>query len=210
LRSMRRILTAGLDGTERGSFEALEHAGRRYVAMLPQASQAKLRAGWGCCGELGQVWPLRNVWVGITAENQAQFDKRVYWLESIPAYKRWVSVEPLLGLLRFGHMKRLLDWIVVGGESGNKARIMQKDWLQAVVNEAQREFWGGPVPAYFKQWGAWGPVYDIGEGEAIAGRSSYVEQVGGVRYVKVGKKRAGNVLNGERIEQFPAFWKPNE
>ena len=72
------------------------------------------------------VWPLPNVWLGVSVENQAMADERIPLLLDTPAAVRFLSVEPLLGPVylvavheRLGaaYDDRLIDWIIVGGES---------------------------------------------------------------------------------------------
>jgi protein gp37 len=89
-------------------------------------------------------WPLNNVWLGVTTENQEQADKRISILLQIPAKVRFISCEPLLNEI---HIERYLisgadgfpeemdkyhdwiDWVIVGPETGPKARPMQKEWI---------------------------------------------------------------------------------
>lgn len=92
-------------------------------------------------------WPLPNVWLGVSAEDQRTFDDRVPDLLQTPAAVRWVSAEPLLGpidvsagivdaLHRSGRAPRLeLDWIVVGGESGPGARPCALEWIESIVDQ---------------------------------------------------------------------------
>ena len=86
-------------------------------------------------------WPLPNVWLGVSTERQKEADERVPDLVATPAAKRFVSAEPLLGPIDFrrwtivgpegGHeyaysRSQLIDWIIVGGESGHGARPMER------------------------------------------------------------------------------------
>jgi protein gp37 len=69
--------------------------------------------GWG---------PLPNhIWLGVTAENQEQADKRIPILLQIPAAVRFVSIEPMLGYVEISNFKGI-DWVIVGAESGPKRR----------------------------------------------------------------------------------------
>lgn len=129
-------------------------------------------------------WPLPNVWLGVSAENQKTADKRVPLLLDTPATIRWVSAEPLLGPVDFRHRPATggryddwlagehwypgagsinsetyrdhprLNWLVVGGESGKNARPMHPDWARSIRNQCK----GAGVPFFFKQWGEWLPV----------------------------------------------------
>jgi len=96
-------------------------------------------------------WPLSNVWLGVSAEDQRWADVRVPVLLDTPAAVRFVSAEPLLGPL---HLPEAwaggLDWVIVGGESGPGARRMEPDWAATLVGRC-REL--GVAP-FVKQLGA--------------------------------------------------------
>jgi protein gp37 len=81
------------------------------------------------------TWPARghlsNVWLGTTAENQQEADRRIPHLLSVPAAVHFLSCEPLLGAVHLpapGAYQHHLDWVIVGGESGGKARLMEEPW----------------------------------------------------------------------------------
>lgn len=93
------------------------------------------------------VWPLPNVWLGVSAENQACFDARVPILLECPAAVRWVSLEPLLGPIDLSAHIHGLDWVVVGGESGPGARPCDVEWIEGIVAQCQR----AQVPVFVKQ-----------------------------------------------------------
>ncbi|OPY78084.1 MAG: Phage protein Gp37/Gp68 [Syntrophorhabdus sp. PtaU1.Bin153] len=113
-----------------------------------------------------------NLWLGVTAENQEQADKRIPILLQIPAAKRFVSVEPMLGLVELraylSHKhtcrcpecyhrafdptnRRPLDWIICGGETGPHARPMHPDWVYSLKDQCV----AAGVPFFFKGWGEW-------------------------------------------------------
>jgi protein gp37 len=81
----------------------------------------------------GDAWPLPNVWLGVSAENQAAADERIPLLLECPAAVRWVSAEPLLGPIDVNTV--LLDWVVVGCESGPGARPMLLDWVRSIRDQ---------------------------------------------------------------------------
>lgn len=91
-------------------------------------------------------WPS-NVWMGTTVEDQGEYDKRVPDLMELPAPIRFLSMEPLLGLVM---IKDKLDWIIVGGESGNGARKMEGEWIGAVMGACMFE----KIPLFVKQMGS--------------------------------------------------------
>lgn len=79
--------------------------------------------------------PLPNVWLGVSAEDQRRWDERVADLESTPSAVRFVSMEPMLEPIRIDDALEL-DWIIVGAESGSKARWMDHDWIRPVRDQA--------------------------------------------------------------------------
>lgn len=95
-------------------------------------------------------WPLSNVILGTSVESQSEME-RVRWLAYTDAAHRFVSAEPLLGHLDF-HRDLLgrIDWVVVGGESGPKARPCRLEWIQGVLLQCHAQ----GVPAFVKQVGA--------------------------------------------------------
>ncbi len=94
-------------------------------------------------------WPP-NVWMGTSIENQ-DYLWRCERLLRLPAAVLFLSLEPLLGPIRFDNLVGI-DWVIVGGESGPKARPMQPDWVRQVRTQCVRF----DVPFFFKQWGAYG------------------------------------------------------
>ncbi|QBP29731.1 hypothetical protein SEA_TYPHA_76 [Mycobacterium phage Typha] len=113
------------------------------------------------------TWPLPNVWVGVSAEDQQWADIRVPALFDTPAAVRWVSVEPMLGQIKLPFCKidpktyavTGLDWVVAGGESGRGARPMHPVWVQSLRDQCDQM----NVPFLFKQWGAWAPARGAGQ-----------------------------------------------
>ena len=115
------------------------------------------------------TWPLRNVWLGVSVEDQTTADDRISILiERIPAAVRFASYEPALGpvslwaFLKGETRDRCvatlggapntpgLDWVIVGGESGNGARPFDVQWAQSVVEQCR----AAEVPCFVKQLGA--------------------------------------------------------
>ncbi|MBI4695508.1 MAG: phage Gp37/Gp68 family protein [Gammaproteobacteria bacterium] len=92
-----------------------------------------------------------NVWLGVSVENRAHGIPRIGHLREVGARVRFLSIEPLLEDL--GKLDlRGIQWVIVGGESGHKARPMQKDWVLNIKRQAE----ASGVPFFFKQWGRWG------------------------------------------------------
>jgi protein gp37 len=91
-------------------------------------------------------WPT-NVWMGVSVENSKVID-RVFDLQNIPAYIRFLSCEPLIGEIN-GLPLEGIKWVIVGGESGPKARPMKKEWAESILLQCRK----AGVPFFFKQWG---------------------------------------------------------
>lgn len=123
------------------------------------------------------TWPLPNVWLGVSAERQQELDERVVDLVATPASVRFISAEPLLGpldvLAALAHAQttragdtvaRLLQWLIVGSESGRNARPMDPNWahsLQAQCSAAGIAFFmkqmSGPGGRAIKDMAAFPP-----------------------------------------------------
>lgn len=104
-------------------------------------------------------WPLPNVWMGTSAEDQPTFDLRVPFLRETPAAVRFVSLEPMIGAINVrayvvgkaeSRSPWSLDWVIVGGESGPKARPFDIQWARDIVVQCQAD----GVPVFVKQVGA--------------------------------------------------------
>lgn len=92
-----------------------------------------------------------NAWMGVSVEDQKYGVPRINHLRKVPATIRFLSVEPLLenvGKLDLSG----IHWVIVGGESGPKARPMEKAWALAVQHQCEDQ----NVAFFFKQWGGWG------------------------------------------------------
>lgn len=92
-------------------------------------------------------FPPQNIWLGTSVENQEVTD-RISHLKEIPASVRFLSLEPLLGPLPGLNLDGV-DWVIVGGESGNGARKMKEEWVVEIKNQCEK----AGVPFFFKQWG---------------------------------------------------------
>ncbi|MFA5186376.1 MAG: phage Gp37/Gp68 family protein [Patescibacteria group bacterium] len=107
-------------------------------------------------------WPLPNVWLGVSCEDQSMLAKRVLPLLQTPAAIRWVSLEPLLAPIRFianrfdplvgmdierPNIRSKIDWVVVGAESGPGARPMNEDWVRSIRDECKEV----GTPFFYKQ-----------------------------------------------------------
>lgn len=172
-------------------------------------------------------WPLPNVWLGVSVEDQNAADERIPLLLQTPAAIRWLSCEPLLGQVNLFKAGALeggftceaefsahgnVDWVVVGGESGPHARPMHPDWARSLRDQC--EFAG--VPFHFKQWGEWttadcsnfDPIKHLLIGIGLDGkdhsRTPHEQLPEGVQLLaKVGKGAAGRELDGRVWDEYP-------
>lgn len=173
-------------------------------------------------------WPLPNVWLGVSVENQATADERIPLLLQTPAAVRWISAEPLIGPVDISQWIdpdyftgcaddgiKGLHWVVAGGESGSNARPMHPDWARSLRDQCQE----AGVPFLFKQHGEWlatsfcdddmamlpskRTVY-VGHDGIFHDGSSGVDFFGGEEETAwVGKKAAGRVLDGRTWDEYP-------
>jgi len=92
-----------------------------------------------------------NVWLGVSVENRKHGVPRIDVLREIEASVRFLSIEPLLEDL--GEIDLTgIQWAIVGGESGPKARPMKREWVDSIKQQCDQ----ADVAFFFKQWGAWG------------------------------------------------------
>jgi len=113
-----------------------------------QAPSLSRNAGETC----RRAWPLPNVWIGASVEDQQRADERIPHLLRIPAAVRFVSHEPALGPVDFGGaiVRRSINWLIVGGESGPNARPFDVAWAHSAVEQCR----AAGVPCFVKQIGA--------------------------------------------------------
>lgn len=142
-------------------------------------------------------WPLPNVWLGTSVEDQATADARIPHLLDTPAAVRFISAEPLLGPVDLhsalcretGSCPTCpaclggIHWVIVGGESGPGARPMHPDWARSLRGQCA----AAGVPFFFKQWGEWAPNESQG--------ADYAQ--------RIGKCAAGRLLDGVTHDAMP-------
>jgi protein gp37 len=106
---------------------------------------------------------MPNVWIGVSIEDQQRADERLPHLAEIPARVKFLSIEPLLGPIILngwdGRVQRnwlvsshprSIDWVIIGGESGNSARSCTVDWIMGLVHTCR----AAGVPVFVKQVGS--------------------------------------------------------
>jgi protein gp37 len=103
-----------------------------------------------------------NVWMGVSVENQ-RWASRIDDLRRVPAATRFLSCEPLLGPLELN--LRGIHWVIVGGESGHRARRMHPEWVRDIRDQCQ----AAGVAFFFKQWGAYDEC-GVRRGKGVSGR----------------------------------------
>lgn len=163
--------------------------------------------------------PCMNLWLGVTVENQKAADERIPWLLRTPAAVRFLSCEPLLELIDLQkwlcpypdcgnvaedgtcasslnptpecHIASCpmtdiqgISWVITGGESGTDARPMHPDWARSLRDQCQ----ASSTAFFFKQWGDIVYISDDPQEKLI---------------VRIGKKRAGHLLDGRAWQEFP-------
>lgn len=167
----------------------------------------------GALDHFYRVWkygpkPFPNLWLGVSAENQRRADERIPVLLEIPAVRRFVSIEPMLGPVdlrrAFGtegprqtYIEQL-DWVICGGETGPGARPLHPDWVRSLRDQCQ----AAGVPFFFKSWGDWYPNWSEMPRDDIDYGKPHVS-VGGLSFVRCGKKQAGRMLDGRTWDEEP-------
>jgi len=193
-------------------------------------------------------WPA-NVWIGTSVENQEAADERIPYLLRVPARVRFLSCEPLLGPLdlssylvpqwysedrpapkgigfpetvQAARLRPRVDWVIVGGESGPKARPMHPNWAVSLRDQCMI----AGVAFHFKQWGEYRLWSEKADGLHL-GEWVIVKPNGAIHYgwkgftnpnpahvatapqgsvclARVGKKAAGRLLDGQEHNAVPA------
>ena len=95
------------------------------------------------------TWPWRHIWLGTTAENQGEHDRRWPLLARTGAYVRFLSCEPLLGPIILDGRGPYPDWIITGGESGPSHRGVNPDWIRSLRDQCADR----GIAFHHKQWG---------------------------------------------------------
>lgn len=173
------------------TFQVLTKRAKRMQAYIAEVmhdqdlglSRFGIAALWrGLHGPEGHcpAWPLPNVWLGVSAEDQTRADERIPLLLQTPAAVRFVSCEPLLGPIDLTEIEHApahclhalagikaetdgtasygarLDWVIVGGESGPGARPMHPGWARTLRDQCA----AADVPFFMKQMTKKAPIPD--------------------------------------------------
>jgi protein gp37 len=176
------------------------------------------RIAWGQSWKIN-AWPLPNLGLGVSAEDQERADERIPDLLQTPAAMRFVSEEPLLGPISHRWAKweplkigfngqfdglRGIHWVICGGESGPGARPMHPDWPRGLRDQCQ----AAGVPFFFKQWGEWLPTgqkqhYSLATLIDPPDDRTPGQPMGDAYIYRVGKKSAGRLLDGRVWDEMP-------
>lgn len=174
-----------------------------------------------------------HIWLGVTVCTQEEADEKIPILLGTPSHHRFVSIEPMLGPVDlrtwFDPFRKLdgvyrklikqdmfnldqvdslrakpeIDWVIVGGESGAKARPIHPGWAASIRDQCQ----SASVPFFFKQWGEWAPRYDpdhpIPEYKTAADILKALNGFQAPPYCKKGNHAAGHLLDGKEYREFP-------
>lgn len=130
--------------------------------------------------DTADAWPLPNVWLGTSCEDQETADERIPQLLQCPAAVRFVSAEPLLAAVDIRRRwiddswttthGNQLDWVIVGGESGPDARVCELGWVTDIVEQCS----DASVPVFVKQLGSRPLARLRGASAALCGPSSWI------------------------------------
>lgn len=158
--------------------------------------------------------PPKNVMFGTSVSDQKSANDLIPKLAAVEGYK-FLSIEPLLGEIDITKKTinytstwqplsfiEVVDWVIVGGESGFGARPMDPKWVISLQEQCAES----GVPFFFKQWGEWHPMGQVlADGTMNCLDKGEINNLQSMRpATKVGKKAAGSYLNGKEIKQLPA------
>ncbi len=181
----------------------------------------------------GWTWPLPNVWLGVSTEDQQWADIRIPALLETPAAVRFISAEPLLGPIDLANVggrnvvtgegnrvafttvrsprethiitPTCIAWVIVGGESGRGARPMNPNWVLDLRDQCRT----ARIPFLFKQWGEYQHLGFVREDTGIGplGPGELLLEANAHGFVplmrRVGKKQAGRMLGGRTWDEYP-------
>ncbi|WP_157040146.1 DUF5131 family protein [Pelobacter propionicus] len=169
----------------------------------PADSMGRILKDHGEWGYIEKLFPLPNLIGCVTTENQQAVDKRIPDFLKTPFRTRLVLAEPLLGAISLLGSKDLVHGVLAGGESGNSARPSHPDWFRQLRDQCGHD----DLPFFFKAWGEWLP-----HGQEVMNSlllpndlpaASWYRWQDGNRSIKVGKRGAGRLLDGQEHNDLP-------
>ncbi len=203
MQDVRARLFRLIDATPNLDWLVLTKRPENIAAMMPERNAAadRSRAGEVVCAADFAPGVRPNVWLGTSVENQQTADERIPHLLRVPAAVRFLSCEPLLGPVELSNLSGRTDaveqwgrqslegiqWVIVGGESGAKARTMQPAWARMLRDQCLPQ----KVAYFFKQWGTPHhlPLADL-NAMLDAG-------------LNAGEHHGGDMLDGRQWHEFP-------
>jgi len=158
------------------TFQCLTKRAKRMQAYMAADRRDQINAIGGLLVQWADMedfveWPLPNVWLGVSVEDQPRADERIPHLLATPAAVRFISAEPLLSAISFrvpfsgakvnallGALPAVppLSWVIAGGESGPDARPMHPDWARSLRDQCE----AAVVPFFMKQMTKKAPIPD--------------------------------------------------
>ena len=197
-------------------FDALETPFKATIILLtkrPERMAHYLRKRWT------YGYQPQFIWGGTSIEDQPAADVRIPMLRRVPVAVRFLSVEPLLEQVHLAldpgmEVSRGIHWVIVGGESGAQARPMHPSWARSLRDQCL----SANVPVFFKQIGEWtwhDDPYVPGAETRVLFRDGSMSAYpcdydpidwarrGACLVRRVGKKRAGRLLDGLEWNQWP-------
>lgn len=217
-----------------GTFRDVRVAAKAKIlssSVLPfkLPDEAVFDAGRVARGESWEItkWPLANVWLGVSVEDQKTADERIQLITQVPAAKRFVSYEPALAAVDFLYPESLwpkgpqtccdgrecgcmgrpvepwmiygIDWIIVGGESGPRARPFNTEWARSTIRQCRESY----TACFVKQLG--GKCMDGSIGTGVPGFGGYSDGV--IPVQRVLRDRKGGTMSewpeDLRVREFP-------
>lgn len=145
-----------------------------------------------------------NVWVGATVVTQEEADRDIPKLLRVNAAIRFLSIEPMLAPINLDSWPESgcgrnwldgepsIDWVIAGGESGPRARPVNPNWIRSLRDQCEANY----VDFFFKQWGEWGTEIDPPVHDSFRWPVTETDPPGGLWSYRVGKERAGAMLDG--------------
>lgn len=199
-------------------FSIMRQAKHHTFQVLTKRPERMLEWCWSTNSRhgdlLGHFWPgnsnpPKNIWLGVSCEDQATANERIPFLLQVPAAVRWLSCEPLLGPIDIFSLDGPIDvrdgaaspihWVVAGGESGSKARLIHPNWVRSLRGQCDQ----AGVPFFFKQWGEWLPVGPDDLQPATFSDKQWLDHDHAA--FRVGKAAAGRLLDGIEYSEYPTL-----
>lgn len=184
---------------------------RDYLAKRRNAAPVMVPIGNGMLEQHpfnNELQPPANIWLGVTIEDKRALLQRAALLKETPAALRFWSCEPLLGHLGYIPADLMPDWVISGGESGAGARPSHPAWHTHLRDQCMK----AGIPYFFKQWGTFSPINQIGgrfdHRERIDTRVMMSGDYGGHNgwpMKRQPKHLSGRTLEGIEYNQMPAI-----